>query len=204
MSDPQKPREEIVDDARMEMREAVSDRLSGLWWTFVLRGALAAAIGIAALFWPTGSISILLQIIGVILLVDGILTFFGGRGGPEQGVTSGAGLISGLIGLVLILWPDGTVTFGFWLLGAWAIITGIAALVTWRQMPEWDPERDTARNTGFVALVAGLVLVFWPGSGVVALGWAIAFGALLVAVAMFFMASRLKRANDRVKMRQVN
>ena len=204
MSDPMPPREEIVDDEQIEMREALSDRLSGLWWTFVLRGGLAAIVGIAALFWPSGSISVLLQIIGVILLIDGVLTLFGGRGGPEQRVTGGAGIFTGMIGLILILWPAGTVTVAFWLLGAWALVTGIAALMTSRGMSELDPDKGAVRTTGIVALIAGLILIIFPGLGLVALGWTIAIGAILVALAMFFMASRLKRANDRIKMRSVN
>ena len=62
---------EIVDDDRFEAREAISQRLGGLWWTFLLRGVLAAVVGIAALFWPTGSISLLLQAIGLLLVLDG-------------------------------------------------------------------------------------------------------------------------------------
>lgn len=205
MTDPEHPREEILtDDPRLEMREAVSDRLSSLWWTFVLRGTLAAIVGVAALFWPTGSISLLLQIIGALLLIDGLLTLFGGRGRPEQAIMGGAGIVTAIIGLVLIIWPEGTVRLTFWLIGAWAILGGITALITSGRMSDGDPERGSVRNGGIVAVVAGLVLIFWPGTGVVALGWAIALGALLLAAALFFMASRLKRANDRVKMRSVN
>jgi uncharacterized membrane protein HdeD (DUF308 family) len=71
-------------------------------------------------------------------------------------------------------------------------------------MPEWDLERSTARNVGIVALLVGLLLVFWPGSGLVALGWAIAFAALAVAAVMFWLAVRFKRANERIGMRVVN
>lgn len=205
MTEPEHPREEIlIDDPKLDAREAVSDRLSGLWWTFVLRGALATIVGIAALFMPTGSISLLLQIIGVLLLIDGVLTLFGGRGGPEQTVMGGAGIITALIGLVLIIWPEGTVRLTFWLIGAWALIGGISALVGMSRMAADDPSRGAVRNGGIVALIAGLVLIFWPGTGVVALGWAIALGALLLAAAMFLIASRLKAANDRLKLRTVN
>ncbi|WP_424833862.1 DUF308 domain-containing protein [Ruegeria sp.] len=60
------------------------------------------------------------------------------------------------------------------------------------------------RNSGLAALAIGLVLMFWPGSGLVALGWAIAFSALAIAVVMFFLAARFKRAGDRLGMRSVN
>ena len=122
MDEPEQPRAEIVDDDRLEAREALSDKFGSLWWTFVLRGILAAGLGVAALFWPTGSISLLLQLVGLLLILDGGLTLFGfGRRGAAGGV--GIGAI--LIGLVLLIWPEGTARFAFFLLGAFALITGI-------------------------------------------------------------------------------
>ena len=119
MDQPETPRAEIVEDARIEAREALSDKLAGMWWTFVLRGGLAAVVGIAALFWPTGSISFLLQLVGVLLIFDGALTMFGfGR----RGAIGGLGIAAILIGLVLAIWPEGIARFAFFLLGAWAMI----------------------------------------------------------------------------------
>ena len=143
----------------------------------------------------------MLQLVGLLLILDGGLTLFGfGRRGAAGGV--GIGAI--LIGLVLLIWPEGTARFAFFLLGAFALITGIGSLLTWRQMPEWDQERTTARNAGLAALFVGLILIFWPGSGLVALGWAIAFAALVVAAIMFWLASRFKNVNERLKTRIIN
>ncbi|MCU4654813.1 DUF308 domain-containing protein [Roseibacterium sp. SDUM158016] len=201
MEDPETPHVEIVDDDRLEVREAISDRLGKLWWAFLLRGVLAAALGIAALFWPTGSIALLLQLVGILLILDGGLTLFGfGRRGPAGGL--GIGAI--VIGLVLLIWPEGTARFAFFLLGAFAVATGLGSLSTWRRMPEWDPERGTARNAGLVALLVGLILIFWPGSGLVALSWAIAFVALAAAAVMFWLAARFRTANQTLKPRVIN
>ena len=90
------------------------------------------------------------------------------------------------------------------MLGIWAIITGINYLMTWRAMPESDPARESARNLGIGAAVAGLILIFWPGSGLVALSWAIAFAALVIAAVMFWMSAKFKKAHDRMKMKLVN
>ena len=201
MEDPEPPHVEIVDDDRLEVREALSDRLSSLWWAFLLRGVLAAALGIAALFWPTGSISLLLQLVGVLLILDGGLTLFGfGR----SGLAGGVGLGAIVVGLVLLIWPEGIARFAFFLLGAVAVISGVGSLLVSRRMPEWDPERGTTRNAGLFAFLVGLLLIFWPSSGLVALGWAIAFVALVVAAVMFWLAARFKTANERLKTRVIN
>ncbi|MEE4295955.1 MAG: DUF308 domain-containing protein, partial [Wenzhouxiangella sp.] len=110
MENPETPPVEIVDDDILELREALSERLGSLWWAFLLRGIIAATLGIAALFWPTGSISLLLQLIGVLLILDGALTLFGfGR----RGAAGGIGLGSVVIGVVLLIWPEETARFAF-------------------------------------------------------------------------------------------
>ncbi len=201
MDQPETPHAEIVDDARLDAREALSNRLANVWWTFFVRGLLAAGVGLAALFWPTGSISLLLQLVGFLLILDGALTLFGlGR----RGAAGGVGIGAVVIGLVLLIWPEGTARFAFALLGAFALMIGIGSLLTWRQLPELDPERTAARNAGFAGLLIGLFLIFWPGSGLVALGWAIAFAALAVSAMMFWLASRFKGANERIKTKVIN
>lgn len=197
----QSPEVEIIDDDRLEAREALGDRFADLWWTFFLRGLLAAVLAIAALFWPTGSIALLLQFVGLLLVLDGGFTLFGFR---RLGAVGSVGLGAILVGLILLIWPEGTARFTFFLIGAFALMAGAGSLLTWRQMPKWDPERLTARNAGIAGLLLGLFLIFWPGSGLVALGWAIAFAALAVSVTMFWLASRFKGAKERLKTKVVN
>lgn len=192
---------EIVDDDRLDGRDMLGEKLADLWWTFLLRGLLAAAVGIAALFWPTGSIALLLRLVGALLILDGGLTLLGfGR----RGLVGGAGLFAVLIGLVLLIWPEGAARLAFFLIGAWVLVIGIGSILAGRQMHETDPQRATMRNSGIAALIIGLVLMFWPGSGLVALGWAIAFSALTLAVVMFWLAARFRHAGGRVGMKSIN
>ncbi len=201
MTEPDRPQGEILEDDALDGRMALGETLADLWWTFLLRGLLAGAVGIAALFWPTGSIALLLRLVGGLLILDGGLTLLGfGR----RGLIGGAGVGAVLIGLVLLIWPEGAARLAFFLLGAWALIIGIGSLLSQGQMSPHDPNRPTVRNSGLVALIIGLVLIFWPGSGLVALGWAIAFSALACAAVMLFMAARFKRAGDRATMRTIN
>ncbi|MEX0307922.1 MAG: HdeD family acid-resistance protein [Ruegeria sp.] len=198
----QPPRQgDILDDDTISARDALSTNLASLWWTFLLRGVLAGLVGIAALFWPTSSIALLLRLVGVLLILDGALTWFGfGR----RGLIGGFGIGAALIGLILLIWPQGVAWLAFTLMGAMALFVAIGSLMALPQMHPQDPERATVRNSGIFALIVGLILIFWPGSGMVALGWAIAFFALTSAVVMFFLAARFKKAGDRLGMRTIN
>ena len=192
---------EILEDGSMADRDQLSAQLSSLWWTFLVRGVLAGAVGIAALFWPSGSIALLLRLVGALLIIDGGLTLLGvGR----RGLLGGAAIGAVLIGLILLIWPEGTVKLAFFLLGAWALIIGIGSLAASQQMNERDPQRGSMRGSGIAALIVGLVLMIWPAIALVALGWAIAFSALAISVVMFWLANRLRSANDRIGMKTIH
>lgn len=185
----------------MKGRDQLSEQLASLWWTFLLRGLAAAAVGVAALFWPKQGIELLVRLVGVLLVLDGGLTLLGfGR----RGLIGGVGMGAALIGLVLLIWPEGTVRIAFFLIGVWVLIIGIGSLAATQQMHENDPQRGSMRVSGFVALLFGLMLMVWPTVVFVALGWVIAFGALAMSVVMFWLASRFRKAGDRVGMKNIN
>lgn len=200
MTEPNARDGEIVDDAR----EAINESMSQLWWAFLLRGLCALALGLIALFWPTQSIGFLIWVAGLFLVIDGAVTLFGAFRGVDRNISVLSGVISTVVGVILLFLPVGSARLAFVILGAWAIVTGLSYLMNWRRIPEADPMRDTARNLGIIALIAGVVLVFWPGTGVVALGWAIAFAALITAAIMLWMSAKFKRAHDRLKLKVVH
>ena len=144
-------REEILDNTR----QALSARMGDLWWTFMVRGILAAILGIVALFWPADSISALLRITGLFLIVDGAVTLFSFWKKTGSQAESGSGIVSLVLGLVLLFLPTGSARFVFILLGLWALVRGLAHLLTWWQTPSSDPERNSARNAGIIADMDG-------------------------------------------------
>ena len=73
--------------------ELVSEKMSDLWWTFLVRGIVALLLGILALFWPSDSISWLLRLFGLFLV------FFTPIGG-EQGQGDGQVIMRAVLGQV--------------------------------------------------------------------------------------------------------
>lgn len=177
---------------------AIGNKMSDLWWTFLIRGGVALLLGIAALFWPTSSISLLLRLFGLFLVLDAVFWIFGARRSSDDVTDSAPGVLTGLIGAALLFVPVAYARLVFILLGLWALITGAGYLLTWWRSPATDPDRDNLRNVGLLALAGGLVLLFWPGTGVVALGWVLAILAFVIAAVMFFIASRFRRVGQRL------
>lgn len=191
-----------TDDHRRELaRRAgalLSDKMSDLWWTLAVRGAIALLLGFGALFWPTGSISLLLRLFGLFLVLDAALTYVGVRQRDGQVQDAAPSLVSGIAGLVLLVLPAFSARLAFVLFGFWALATAAGYLWTWWNMPPGDPEKEITRNVGLLALFGGLVLVAWPATGLVALGWMLAVLAFVISAVMFFLASRFKRLNQRI------
>src|SRR5260370_41216165 len=78
-------REERVRAAAAQVRSAVSGKLGDVWWAFMLRGVLAAMLGIFALFWPTASFTILTRVVGLYCLADGVSGLMGALRAADRG-----------------------------------------------------------------------------------------------------------------------
>lgn len=189
-------------DIRQERREIVQERLSAklgsIWWAFMLRGCLAALLGLIALLLPSGSVAMLLRIAGVFLIIDAATALFSFRQAGEREVGMAQGVLTGLAGLVLLFMPSASIQTVMVILGIWALVTGVGNLWAARKMDRADTERSSLMGVGIFATIIGLVLVFWPVSGVVAIGWVIAILAFAIAALLIWVALRLKGVQQRI------
>ncbi len=175
------------------------ERLGGLWWTFMIRGVLALLLGLSALFWPSTTVELLITLVGVFCVVDGLTGLLGVFRTPERGANLVPPLVGLAIGMVLLFWPDATVRTLLVVFGAWLLFVGITQILGARRAHLQGGDRSVMTTIGGVAAVVGLILVLWPGTGVVAISWVIAIPALVVAALLIFLALRLKRVDDRSK-----
>ena len=174
----------------------MSDRLGGLWLGFLLRGLLALALGIGALFWPSATVELLVRLVGIFAILNGSAGLFSAYQARMPGSYWVPGWMSLGAGAVLLFWPGVTVHLLFLILGIWATFQGGSLWLMARQAPTDDPDRGLLSGVGVAAVLIGLVLIFWPGSGAVAISWVIAALALLVGFMLVYMALHLHRARD--------
>jgi len=174
----------------------MSDRLGGLWLGYLLRGLLALALGIGALFWPSATVELLVRLVGIFAILNGSAGLFTAYQARMPGSYWVPGWMSLGAGAVLLFWPGVTVHLLFLILGIWATFQGGSLWLMARQAPTDDPDRGLLSGVGVAAVLIGLVLIFWPGSGAVAISWVIAALALLVGFMLIYMALHLHRARD--------
>jgi uncharacterized membrane protein HdeD (DUF308 family) len=175
--------------------EAAVRYLSQHWWMVLLQGVVSIVLGVLALVWPNKTLGLLVILFGLFALLNGAIEIYAAisaaRLHQPWGWRLAAGLFGVLAGVVIFRWPSITAFIVLFVVGLWAIGTGIVAIVS------AIAERTVLRNTWLAALVAlagvisvlfGIAMFVWPAAGVVTLAllvgiYAIVYGVMYCAVA---------------------
>jgi len=179
------------------MQSRVSAKLGDIWWAFMLRGVFAGVLGIFALIWPTPTFTILTRVIGLYCLADGLPGLVGALRASDRGTYLLQAVVSLVVGGVLLFLPSASARTLLMVFGGWALFTGVSHILAARRANVEDTGRGLTTMGGALA-VAGVVLLIWPGTGVVAISWIIALAALLFAGLLIFLSLRLKRLKKRI------
>ncbi len=105
---------------------------AGLGWAGWLAGGLTVAAGVAVLVWPDITLWALAVLAGASLLVAGLLHAMWAvsrREHPDWKPHLVIGLLTALVGLVVLIWPDATLLVLALFLGIRAIVTGVISVV---------------------------------------------------------------------------
>ncbi len=163
-------------------------RYARKWWLVALAGLLAIIFGITAILWPQPALQALVILFGVFALVDGMLALVVGIA-ARWWAPALAGIAGIVFGVLTLAWPNITGLALLCLIAAWAITTGtleVVASIELRRMigHDWLLILD-----GLLSVVVGLLMMAFPGAGVIGLTWllgayAILSGVLLMALAL--------------------
>jgi uncharacterized membrane protein HdeD (DUF308 family) len=164
-----------------------------MWWTFMIRGVLAGILGLCAIFWPSATVGILVILVGIFCLVEGTSGVVGAIRASERGPGLAQGLIGIAVGMILLFWPGATVRTLLVVFGAWLLFTGITQILSARGGSLERDDRNFVISIGGLVSAIGVVLIVWPGTGVVAISWLIAIAALVLSALLILLALRLKR-----------
>lgn len=167
------------------------------WGLVALRGAAALVFGLITLFFPLIGLTTLVLLFGVFSFADGVFTTAAAIAGRREDPHWVAFLVSGLlaiaIGLVALLWPRVTTFALLYLIAAWAIIIGLAAIVVGIRLREVITGEWLLILAGALAAIVGLLFAIFPGAGAIALALWIGAFATLLGILWLALALRLRR-----------
>ncbi len=176
-------------------------RLSSHWWLFLVRGILALALGILLPLFPGAAIFTLALLFGAYAFVDGIVAIAAAvrmnHAEHNWGWLLVEGVLGVLVGVITFFYPGITVLWLIYLFAAWAILTGIAAIVTAVRLRAVVNEWLTI-VLGALSLIAGIVILFEPAVGALAIVWTISVYAILAGIVLIGLAFRLRGLHGRV------
>ncbi len=168
------------------------DVLTQKWWAVALRGVVAIVFGIAALASPGATLLSLAVVFGAYAFVSGVLAIvaaIGSRGRDAVWYVLD-GILGIAVGIATFLFPGIAAQGLVFLIGVWAILTGIFQVIAGFELPI---KRDWLLViAGVASIVFGVLVFVYPASGALAITWLIGVYALVFGFSMVGFGIRLR------------
>ncbi|MBP2320078.1 uncharacterized membrane protein HdeD (DUF308 family) [Kibdelosporangium banguiense] len=166
------------------------------WGVVVLRGSLAVLFGVFALVWPGITAVALALVFGVYVLVDGVGLLMDAFRNPDKsnrGMRVFGGVLGIAAGLIAIVWPGITAAALAILVGAWALVTGIAEIAAAIRLRKQIQGELLLGLAGLLSAVFGVLVLLWPALGAAAIASFIGVFSLIYGVVLIALGLRLRK-----------
>ena len=169
-----------------------------------LSGVAAIAFGVLALVWPSLTFVALLALFGAFAFITGSLTLASGLNLlAERQTTWVPYVIGGLagiaVGAVTFLWPGISALSLVYLIGFWAVITGLFEVIAAIDLAG-ELEGDWMLGlSGALSVAFGVLVALYPRSGALAIIWIIGLYAILDGITRLAVAYRLNGMGSRMR-----
>src|ERR1700731_961644 len=177
------------------VNDAMSAALAQNWWAIALRGAFAILFGLVGLLLPEVTLLALVLLFAAYMLLDGILAIIAGVRAARRHDRWGWLIVEGVVdlvaGVIAVIWPLITIVAFVFLLGAWAIVTGVLLFGASFRL-HIAHGRWLMALAGAISVVWGVLAILWPITGALTLTWLLAAYALFFGVVLLFLAFRLR------------
>jgi uncharacterized membrane protein HdeD (DUF308 family) len=171
-------------------------RLTRNWWLVALRGTLAVILGAAAFMWPGITLEVLVLLFGAYAFADGVLVLSFGLMAAEQHEQWWPLVLGGIVGIalgVLAFARPGAVALALvYVVGAWAIVTGLLEIVAAIRLRDVISTEWLMGSSGALSVLFGIVFLFQPGAGALALVYLFGFYAILAGIPQISLGFRLR------------
>jgi uncharacterized membrane protein HdeD (DUF308 family) len=172
---------------------ALADR----WWSLALRGAAAILFGAITLFAPGIGLFTLVILFGAYAVVDGafnlVMASRGARRGKPWGSLVFQGLASLIAGVLTFVWPKITALVLVLLISAWAVVTGISAIVAAIRLRKHIRGEWLLGLSGILSIAFGVLLFLFPAAGALTLAIWVGAYALVTGVLLLVLGFRLRK-----------
>lgn len=162
------------------------------------RGILAIAIGVVSVAWPditVGAFVILFAIYAFMTAAaDAMRAFTSSDAGPVFGYLL-LSVLSGIAGVVALLWPGMTAIVLTLLVGAWAFVTGSIEVTLAFRRGETAGERAMWALGGLISMALGVVLAIRPDAGAISLATVFGLFSIVSGISALVLSAQMRRTD---------
>ncbi len=165
------------------------------WWLVLLRGIVAVIFGVYTLFNPGISAVSLVLAFGIYAVFNGAINFgmalFGGADSDDRVMLGLQGVLTGLLGILVLTWPGISMIALLAAIIAFAFLSGIVEIVGAFQYHDF-----WLGLSGVISVLFGLYAFRYPGDGALAVVGAIGIYAIGVGVMLIIASFQVRRVGD--------
>ena len=166
------------------------------WLFLVINGLVAILIGVFLLFFDPDQMKILMVYFGIAIVVIGAILLLSGIRHIKQNKSAGMliveSILTGVVGLVMIIFPDFSLKFFLIIVGVWAVILGIAQLAILVNIREKMKSKNILLFNGLLTIVLGVLMFIDPINTAGVLLKIIGVFAILFGILMIYFGFALK------------
>ena len=166
------------------------------WWVFLLRGIVAILFGVLAFLRPGITLEALILLFAFWALFDGILSLIGSIGAAEAKEPWWPLVLIGLLGIaagiLTFRYPGVTALALLFVIAFWSIFRGIIEIVAAVRLRELIQGEWWFILGGIASIAFGVLIVMYPGSGLLAVVWLIGLYAVIFGITQIMLGFRLK------------
>src|SRR3954466_11323579 len=161
------------------------------WWLFVVLGVVCVATGILAIVWPDKTLLMLGILAGIYLIMAAIMEIIDAIVGEPGGraISAILGVIALIAGIICIRRPGESLLAIVIVVGVYLIAEGVIRVVRAFDVSEG---RGWAIVLGLLDAIVGIVILAWPGIGLVTLAILFAVTMLLRGVFAIVVGFKLR------------
>jgi len=167
------------------------------WWLVEIRGVAAIAFGILAFVQPGLTLVVLITLFAAYMLIDGVSLLVSLR--RAEPATAGhrltvalMGILGVAVGIVTIAVPGVTALALLYLVAFWAITLGLTQVIAAIRLRREIKGELWFVIGGLLTIAFGLLLVAFPGTGLLSLLWLVGIWAIVFGLTNLVLAWRLR------------
>ncbi len=155
----------------------------------ILKALLFILFGVLVIINPSDALVLLATYFGILAIIGGGISLVNAfrfyRKYKQYGPGLLEGIITTLIGILIISYPEGSVSLFMVFFGIWAFIIGLIQIFAYRSFNELDIRSGSLLVSGILSLVVSIILLFRPfeSAGILAIiiaVYAIIYGSSLL------------------------